>query len=130
METTVMYAFLGGLLVAGVICGFFGFAYGLQTGKRTVVEKRYFWLTRAEAINLVGHRMQAILTVARQRVPANWFRNGGSNVPGQFMSSGELREYTTLERHWNALRHPDVERALTGVVHPDLSIAIDAETPH
>ena len=127
METNVAIAWLAGITIGVLFGGFFGFAYGLQAGKkkRAGVTPTYY-LGRDDVLSLVAHRLQEIVRIVRSRIPANSRRLQPAFTDGQLVDQSEFsREYWRLSGAFSALRHPEVESAVRHVTAIDLAVPIN-----
>lgn len=127
METNVAIAWLAGIVIGVLFGGFFGFAYGLQAGKkhRSGVTPSLY-LSRDDVLSLVGHRMHEIIRIVRERVPASQRSVRPTLSDQELVNHSEyMREAVRLQNAWLALRRPEVESAIRHVTAMDLAVPID-----
>lgn len=127
METTVAIAWIAGIVLGVLFGAFFGFAYGLQAGKKKRIGTTpTYYLGRDDVLSLVAHRLQQIVRIVRDRIPASKRRLEPSFTDQQLVDQSEFcGEYSRLSGAFSALRRPEVESAVRHVTAIDLAIPLD-----
>ena len=103
---TISLAWIAGVTFGLLIGALIGFAYGLQSGKSNSGITPSIFLSRDDALTLVGHRLQQIVRRVRSRIPPSKQTLSPGLSDEQLVDQSEFgTEYHWLQRIWSSLRY-------------------------